>query len=117
MPRTQANYDSLVALLKRILAATSSGTGGKKKIASIHRLILDWKVPDASEIISPHTQTPEGPEDLNPRRAPRAKVQGKKKAGPRRKGPAKRQVSKGGILLPGDPLFDVRAASEASSSP
>ncbi len=104
VPYTQANFDSLVALLQRILAATRGGAGGRKKLLAIQATILGWKVPDSSQIVSPVTHSPGSPEELNPPRSI------KKKGGPvlKRKGPPKRQVSRGGIILPGDPSFQER---------
>ena len=103
LPRTQANYESLVELVKRILSATKAGTGGTKKIIGIHNMILGWRIPDGSEILSPHTHSSAEPEELNPPPRVRAPM----RPAPKKRGAPKPQVSRGGIVLPGDPSFKV----------
>jgi tryptophan 2,3-dioxygenase len=103
MPRTAANYDSLIELVKRILAMTAGAQS--KKLRQIHRMIGEWKVPDQSEVLSPHTHSSASPAELNPAPRPKAPT----KPGPVKKGPPKAQVSKGGIILPGDPRFQETA--------
>lgn len=110
LPRTQANYESLIALVQRMLELTAGSDN--KRMRRLHREIRDWKLPDSSEVISPHTHSSKAPEVLNP--APALK---KAPGALKRKGPPKPQVSRGGILLPGDPTYEATLAGREPTSP